>query len=229
MDIVTHMLPANDIVQGLFKITIEKNIPSLFSTLQLMLSGGILSTIYVSLQNTQKQPSQNVVSWKYLSWIFYFLAIDEWFTVHDTLGSFVSDYMGHFGELFGWTLPYIIIMIGFALWSIQFLRRLPRSTAILLIISGLIFLFGAIGCELLNTREFQSQIGIQLNTVGSYLIGLLEESCEMVGILLFNLTLFIYGTRHANTIFFSISKPWYIGFLLFGILDTIATMIMTHI
>ena len=102
------------------RLVSEKNIPSLFSALQLMLSGSLLYLVYD--QSKKKNVPRSICGfWKFLSIIFYILAFDEWFTIHDILGKLFSDGMGGLGDLFGWTLLYIILIPLFLLVSIRFL------------------------------------------------------------------------------------------------------------
>ena len=109
------------------------------------------------------------------------LAFDEWFTVHDIIGDSAAKYMGALGDLFGWTLLYLIIMVVFFIWAIQFLIQSPK-TSILFIISGGIFILGAIGFELMASQTIRSMIGLHSSPAVVYTIGILEESCEMMGI-----------------------------------------------
>ncbi|MEK9726969.1 MAG: hypothetical protein VW397_02550 [Candidatus Margulisiibacteriota bacterium] len=59
----------------------------------------------------------------------------------------------------------------------------------------------------------------------AYIFGLVEESCEMLGIWLFNVTLFYYGNRTFESMVFEIPKRLYIGFFGFGLLDIFVTII----
>ena len=223
LDIVGFLFFDNPIGIKMVRLVSEKNIPSLFSTLQLMLSGTLLYLIYD--QSKKENIDRSICGfWKFLSVVFYILAFDEWFTIHDTLGKLFSDSMGGLGDLFGWTLLYIILIPLFLLASIRFLLALPKPTALGFIASGAIFVFGAIGLELLNTEEFQLLFNFQVSSIGAYIIGFLEEFFEILGIFLFNFFVFTYGQSYLNLSVWPLPKRWYFGAFLFGFLDTVVTV-----
>ena len=143
--------------------------------------------------------------------------------MHDTLGKGFAKSMGQVGDLFGWTLLYFLIVPIFFLWALRFLYQLPRKTALLFIVSGGIFVFGAIGLELLNLSRIQAVLNIELSSLGGYIVGLLEESCEMLGIFLFNITLFLYCQKYLDNQPIYLSKKLYIIAMVFGLFDICVT------
>ena len=205
-------------------MVVEKNIPSLFSTMQLMLSGALLNAVYH--QSLKKGIANGQCKfWKFLSVLFYGLAIDEWFTIHDTLGHFFSNKMGAVGDFFGWTLLFIILLPIFGLFSVRFLIALPKKIAILFICSGGLFISGAIGLELLNTSGLQQLLNIDVTPSGMYFIGLFEESFEIIAIFLFNLTIFMHGSSTLDIYEYKLSKRWVIGVFIFGWFDIVGTIV----
>ena len=92
-DIIGFLFFDSPLAIKMVRLVSEKNIPSLFSALQLMLSGTLLYLIY---GQSKKEGIDRSISgfWKFLSILFYSLAFDEWFTVHDTLGKLFSDRLG---------------------------------------------------------------------------------------------------------------------------------------
>lgn len=223
LDIVGFIFFNNPICIKMVRLVSEKNIPSLFSTLQLMLSGTLLYLIYD--QSKKENIDRSICGfWKFLSVLFYILAFDEWFTIHDTLGKLFSDGMGGLGDLFGWTLLYMILIPLFLLASIRFLLALPKPTALGFIVSGMIFVIGAIGLELLNKSAFQLALNFQLSPLMSYVVVFLEESFEILGIFLFNFFVFTYGQNYLNLSVWPLPKRWYFGAFLFGFLDTVVTV-----
>ena len=225
LDIIGFLFFDNPFAAKMVRLVSEKNIPSLFSSLQLMLSGSLLYMIY---DQSKKGNSDRSVSgfWKFLSVVFYILAFDEWFTIHDTLGKLFSGSMGGLGDLFGWTLLYMILMPLFLLVSIRFLLALPKTTALGFIASGTIFVLGAIGLELINKGEFQVFLNIHVSSTGAYLIVFFEEFFEIIGIFLFNFFVFTYGQNYLNLKVFFLPKQWFFGAFLFGVLDIIITVIV---
>jgi len=221
MDILTRNVQS-PIIHKMFHVVTEKNIPSLFSTLQLMLSGTLLYSTY-RLCCEKMWMKKHHVYWKYLSFIFYFLAFDEWFTVHDILGKSVAKYMGVVGDLFGWTLLYMIIMIIFFVWALQFLFQLPKRISGLYILSGGIFILGAIGFELLASETIRAFMGIESSPLMVYIIGLTEESLEMLGICLFNWATFIYIQMNDKASLVTLNVKVFVISIVFGVIDIILT------
>lgn len=224
-DVITHLFASNKVIVHFFQITVEKNLPTLFSTLQLMLAGFLLQFIYKQHHLSEKKQSYY---WKYLSYIFYFLAFDEWFTVHDIIGSEISKYLGFFGDIFGWTAFYLVLMILFVIWSIKFLLQLPKKTAFYFILSGSTFLLGAIGFELLNTDGFQQFFNLSFSNSAAYSIGVIEESLEMFGIFIFNLTLFQFIKTAYLFSYINLNATLFTSSSIFFILDIIITYIVIY-
>ena len=211
MDILTNILTSSSIIIKLFNITVEKNIPTLVSTVQLMFGGSLLYITY----KTEKESSLDLTCtsyWKYLAFVFYFLAFDEWVTFHDVFGHSIAKHMGALGDIFSWTLIYIVIMPIFFIWTIRFLVKLDRPTAVLYVLSGAIFLTGAIGLELMQSSKVQSLLGISFDISGNYILGIFEESFELLGIFIFNFATFLYIRSNFK------NKPIYINCKVYGII-----------
>ena len=223
LDIATNIIQFNEVVTHFFKITVEKNLPTLFSTLQLILSGILLS--YIAKRH-REQHLDLARYWKVLMIIFYVLAIDEWFSIHDVLGSFVSDYLGGFGEVFGWTAFYIVLMSVFFFWSIRFLLNIPKKYAAYFIVSGFLFVLGAIGFELLNASGFQAYLNLSFSHSYTYIFGLIEEFLEMISIFIFNLSLFNYIQTTYKVDSIKLNRRFWAVVLVFGFLDIIGTYIV---
>ena len=67
---------------GLFHLNREANIPTLFSTFQLLLASGLLSIIAVARKN---QGERDYLYWLGLATGFLFLSIDEGAQIHELL------------------------------------------------------------------------------------------------------------------------------------------------
>ena len=76
-----------------------------------------------------------------------------------------------------------MIFLGvFLLASIRFLLFLPRKIALGMVFSGIIFVTGAIGFELINKGGVQLALNFGLSPLISYVVGFFEESFEILGI-----------------------------------------------
>ncbi|WP_422080557.1 hypothetical protein [Ulvibacterium sp.] len=115
--------------------------------------------------------------------LFLFLTIDEMVSFHESLIlPFRSLFDISSGFLFfAWVIPYGIGVFVFGLVYLRFLMDLPKKTRFLFILSGSLFVSGAIGMELIGANEF-AKAGYSFSFS---LITTLEESMEMIGIAFF--------------------------------------------
>lgn len=172
-----------------FNLDREYNLPSFYSSVVLAWSGVLLRSIArCPPPNTSPQQQQ---SWGLLSVIFFALALDEWFSLHELL--IVPD-LAKWANLPGflrqiWVIPAVVIVALFLQRFWQFWRNLPRQLRWRMALSGGIYLFGALGMEMVGSAyadlEGQQNLIYALMTV-------LEEMAEMVGIAIFVRTLLAY-------------------------------------
>lgn len=171
----------------------EMNIPAWFSTLILFHSSLLLYIIHnISDKNQYKR------FWFILSIVFSYLSLDEFVGLHEKLVSPINsifNFDGYF--LFSWIFVGLAFVIAVGLYSIPFLLKLPRLTAIHFISAGSIFVIGAVGFEMLGGNEFDLGVkagGTDYDQLGiKYAIFMtIEETMEMSGIILFNYALVRY-------------------------------------
>ena len=108
----------------------------------------------------------------------------------------------------------------FFIASIHFLKNIPRYVSAGFTLSGILFLTGAIGFELLQLNQFQKTF-LDL-TPYSNTFGIIEESLELLSIWLFNWIAIQYGCSK-ETIIIPTKALWIT--LVFCILDTLGTYI----
>jgi len=179
----------HDSVYGLvplFNFTLENNIPTLYSSVALIMSSFLLAVIAIG-HIRQNEP---YIAWFGLSIIFLFLSVDETASIHEKLIDPVRDSLDLSGLLYySWVIPYDIALIALVVLYTRFLLRLGKNIRILFIVSGAIFITGAIGLELLG--------GLQHDLHGVYnikyqLISTCEELFEMLGVMIFIYALLSY-------------------------------------
>lgn len=182
MVIVSTYLFEPSTVYGLFELfhlSRESNIPTLFSSVQLVFASLLLATIAVQ----SKSEDDKYTSWFALAAIFLFLAIDETAQIHDRLNDEIRTAFGLTGLFYyGWVIPYGIAVIVFVFTFSGFLLRLPQKTMWRFIISGAIYVTGAIGIEMVSAIIAQASGS---GTLSYRLTTTVEESFEMIGIALF--------------------------------------------
>lgn len=181
----------------LFNLDNEKNIPTFFSVILLLSCCLLLTLIFFQHLKLDGKPNKY---WAVLSVGFFYMSIDEFCSIHENFGRFSSILLGNKSyPLFhyAWVLPGFLIVIFVGLFFQKFLLSLPRTTKINFIIAGLIYVTGIIFLEALNGYYFalyKDAFGYQ-NLIYNALVTI-EESCEMLGLILFIRALIDYLSTH---------------------------------
>ncbi len=160
----------------------EESLPTYFSAINLLFAGIILAII-TNFKSKLNDPF--TMQWKLLSILFVLLSIDEIAGFHEmTIDPLVRAYHLSGYMRFPWVFLGLIFMTGFSMYYFQFLKALPKPYIKGFFCSCLIFLSGSIGLETLSAKIFisleQSPKDLMYNLVTT-----LEESCEMIGIIMF--------------------------------------------
>lgn len=186
-------------IEKLFAFSQEANIPTLFSSLALLLSSLLLFFINKLKSTFSKEKKY----WNLLSFIFLFLGIDETAGIHEKLGSLLKfEFLDNLFIKNPWVLLYGFFVILFLIYFLNFLRILDRKFRKLIIISGFIYLVGALGFEVLIDFIISNSFVFLSNDFNIFLLllGTLEESFEMFGIALFNYSLLKYIAKNQSEI-----------------------------
>jgi hypothetical protein len=184
----------------LFDFNTEKNIPTLFSSINLLITSVLLSIIASHHRKLEK----NYIQWAILSAIFFFLAIDETNSIHEKLGLPTRKLLGTSGVLYyAWVIPYFVALIAFVIAYFKFLLHLPKNIMFLFLISGFTFVSGAIGFEMLG--GWQAELHGNKGILYSFFYTC-EELLEMAGIAIFIYTLFTYMVNEFGFMKINIKK-----------------------
>jgi hypothetical protein len=180
----------------LFDVNFEHNIPSYYSSI-LLLAAGMLLLAIASWTQHRREP--DVRYWAGLGALFVFLSMDEMIELHEMLTDPLRYRLDLPGFLrYAWVIPYGVLVLGVALVYLRFLWRLPPRTRWLFIASGIIFVSGAIGMEMVA-----GYIVTEVNHPRAYMMAALaehiEEFLEMAGVSLFIFALAEYiATRYGR-------------------------------
>jgi hypothetical protein len=173
----------------LFNLDGERPVPTLFSCM-LILINAVLLALIASVVIARRQ--RFALFWLTLAAIFVYLAIDEGSKIHEEALDFLIPLLGiHF--LHFWVIPASVIMLGFVALYWPFVRALPPATRTLFIVSGIVYLSGALGLEAIG--------GVYAEAHGKanfpyLLLANVEETAEMMGMILFSYALL----RHLHDI-----------------------------
>lgn len=171
----------------------ETSLATFYSSLLLLLAAALLYFIYYY---TKGSTNKNI-SWLLLSIIFLYLSIDESVAIHEKFMLLIREEYNLSGFLyFSWVIPYGILLIIFSIYLIPFLLKLESKTRNLFIISGVVFVFGALGIELFEGKHFE----IHGKDMVFEILYTIEESFEILGVSLFIYALLRYISIKIETI-----------------------------
>ena len=185
---VKQLEVANRVVQFLFNLNGEYNIPAFFSAAQLFLVG----RIFISINKENKASTFIPTSlFSVLGFGFIYLSIDEAFHLHENMSGLLRNaewipkfYGGH-GV---WVLPYFLIgLVCFLYYSkilLKIWRKYPKELSI--IVSGFtIYLLAVLGLEIINLLFILGKPVTQFVYLTEVSV---EEFLEMISI-----TIVLYG------------------------------------
>lgn len=193
VQIVGHAL-ADEQVMGLLpllNVGTERNLPTFYSASAMLLCSGLLLLI-TGLE--WQRPRGVGLYWAVLAAVFLGLACDEMLVLHEKLIAPVRSVLKTSGALYyAWVIPYGAFALGFACVYARFLWQLPRRSARLFVLSGAIFVGGALVLEMLGASWLE-RYG---HGPGYVAFQTIEETFEMSGIVLFLYSLLDYiGREH---------------------------------
>jgi len=165
------------LMRQIFDVDEEDSFPTWFSALLLLLAA---VTAGLNARRETCHRGELAGQWTALGIGFLLLSIDEIAGMHETLNSAVS---------FSWTIPGAIVAAFAGGFFVPFLLKLPRALAVRFVISGAIYLGGALGVEVMTDPYLENDA---LNTLAYNLWTAVEEFMEMAGVLVF-----LEGARQA--------------------------------
>ncbi len=175
-ELSVHLLPEGTIRRDLLtllSLSYEGNLPTWYSAALLALCGGLLAVIANAAERERWR-------WWLLCAGFFYISFDETVGIHEAVDAMFENTTGVF--YFGWVLPAAAIVAVLGLLYLPFLRRLPRASRRRFVLSGAVYLTGALLLEL--------PLGLWTEHAGNEnlvyaAIDLVEESLEMIGASLF--------------------------------------------
>ena len=182
-------------LRQLFDVDEEDAIPTWYST-----SALLLASVLLLLISRRKQADRDpwVGYWYGLSLTFAALSLDEVAGFHETVNGMVD---------YSWAILGGIAAAVFGVAYLRFLWHLPARTRWLFVVSGCVFIGGAVGVEM-STDWYDDQD--LLDTLAYNLWNTVEEGMEMAGVVLFIYALLGYmgsaviavssGTSRADTL-----------------------------
>ena len=182
-----------------FDLGHEPSIPSWYSSIALLAASMLLALIAYA---EKLIGSIDRSRWTLLSIVFLLLAADEAVMIHEMADAPLHQWLNTSGFLyFAWVIPYSIIVIVLGSFLLPFILRLDRTTRILFVISGAMFVSGAIGVELIE-GAIVDRSGVEGGFTSMQLTfaQALEEALELFAIVLFIYALLDYLKRRVGNL-----------------------------
>jgi hypothetical protein len=172
-------VPIKSSIANMFNLDMESNLPTFFSSAILMLSALLF---YLLSKTSSEIEMEHRSYWLGLSFVFFFLSIDESAKIHEAVGDLIDSFVHSSGYLdYPWLIPYAILVLVLILFYIRFFWHMERKVFREFAAAAVIYLSGAIGFELLGAKEASSN---GTDTLSYAVCSTLEESMEMIGVII---------------------------------------------
>lgn len=199
---VSQLVPiggfAGESLRRLLDLNGEANVPAWYSAFLWLISADHAREAALSTKK-QERTRQESVYWIALCVGCCLLSLDEIASIHENIGEFIDRGVGNpegLAPVYNWVWAALVVVSIAVLAFLRFLFLLSRRTAFGLVISGAIFLIGAIGMETLGSMlEFgllKFPAGLTWNKLFA-----LEEFLEMASSILFSLVVRVHIERTA--------------------------------
>lgn len=169
-----------------FDVDQEKNLPTFYSALALLIASFLLLVI----SEMHKAHKRKRLQWIGLSLVFAFLSVDELTVIHEQLWSPMKNLFNTSGLLYAaWFIPYVALLLILFIIYAKFIFSLPKRVMQLSIISGIVFVLGAVVFEAIS--GYYDELYGQENLAYCFWYSL-EELFEMCGVAIFIYALLLY-------------------------------------
>jgi hypothetical protein len=174
-----YILGSKSPLVNFFSLTEEKNLPTWWSSFLLLACSVVLGAIAAT---KSRAAGEFKTHWAVLAAIFCYMSIDEFVEIHEWLSGAPGLANLHGFLYYGWVVPAGFVVLVFALSYLMFLFHLPMSSRIKVALAGALFVGGALGVELILGLWTETHDD---NNFVWAMIGLVEESMEIMGSSLF--------------------------------------------
>lgn len=166
-----------------FSVGYDQSVPTHFAVCQWFVGAALAFKIGARTKNSARERR----GWFIIAAVALFNSIDELAMFHERLTGPVRSFLGAEGFLFyAWVIPYAAIILVLCLILTKFLLSISRDTLLLLVISGVVFVLGAVGLEMVGANIVYNG---SIDGLIYKLVFTLEETLEMLGVSLFIYTL----------------------------------------
>ncbi len=184
-----------------FDLDVEGNVPTWFSTFLLLLSSLLLGIIALFKNKNKDSYSRR---WAILAFLFLCLSIDEASGLHELLIDPLNETFDFSGIFYlSWIIVGLVVILLLLFFYWRFFFRLPKRTRKSILLAATIYLSGAIGLEMVGGYCAYHYKHLALLYC---IITTIEESLEMVGLVLLSKALLEYLYSYLPTISFAFTE-----------------------
>lgn len=188
----------------LFDMGVEANLPTFFSTFQLLVASLLLAVIGLV---RRQEGDARAAQWLLLALIFLLLAVDESAEIHEMSVRPFRDFAPWLATgifYWAWVLPAMALVAWVAWRYAGFVfNYLPKETRRHTVLGAALFVGGAVGVEMPEAR-YVEQHGMENFAYGLFV--LVEEVLEMAGVLVFLTGVMNYCNRHLGLVRLEVSS-----------------------
>lgn len=168
----------------LFNLNLEANVPAWYSAFLMIVIAGLSFFIFKLKALPEKKYFLG------MSILFLMMSVDEISSIHEIMNNPVRNLL-NLGSVFywAWIVPGLIFLIIFGLTFRQFFKLIGKRFSKLFVSSGVIYIMGVIGFEMLGGWLYSNKLGNSYYYIFEVVV---EESLEMVGLWLFIYALIEY-------------------------------------
>lgn len=170
-----------------FNLGSEGNIATYFVCI-LLLSAALLLGVIARYASQKESPFRR--HWVILALIFAYISVDEFAVMHEHLTEPTRELLNAGGIFYyAWIIPAMALLLLFGIGYTRFFWHLSSRWKLLFAASGVIYVGGALGVEMLgglHVAQYDEQ------TFTSVLLVTVEEVMEMTGVALFIYSLLEY-------------------------------------
>ncbi len=154
---IMTVFSGQEILEDLFDVGYESNVPTWFSSVQFLLLGLVCGSIYVFQRELHPEKKFSIL-WIACALGCFFLSLDEVAMIHETAGSLFERYLegnetptidsalSDFNSYY-WVLVYVPLALPIAIWLVWFFSRELGRYRIFPIVGMILFLLGAVGVD----------------------------------------------------------------------------------
>lgn len=131
--------------------------------------------------------------WYFLAAIFLLLSLDDSISIHEKISEILESRIENTGLLhFAWAAPAGLISLGGLIAFIPFIRSFPPRLAMLLGLSAIVFLAGAVGLEMVGGSVAE----VDGASLRYRMLTNIEEALELTGVMMLIYALLSYRDQH---------------------------------